>query len=73
MSSPGKTLKVDMALMSNLYAYPKDSKFTPDGYPHIDREGTDMAGMNTGNANRDQKIAKGKDFDGECFETYRKG
>ena len=71
MSQSGNTLKVDMCLMSNLFAYPHENKFTPDGYPHNDREGDNMTGMTVGSAQLDTKIPAGKDFDSEAFTTYR--
>ena len=52
MSQSGKVHKVDMYTVTNLGAYPKAAKYTPDGIPRNDRRGEIGTGQNTGAASR---------------------
>lgn len=69
MSQSGTKHKIDMYITSNLGAYPKAAKYTPDGIPRDSRRGDVGTGQNTGSANQDLKV-KG-DFAADAQTTYK--
>jgi hypothetical protein len=70
MSNQSGTIqRVDMELVTNLHAYAKESKFTPDGYPRNDRVGDNRTGLNTGSANTDEKVSG--NFASAAMTSYR--